>query len=100
MKTEWLLELCTSGDPRDICLKELESLGLSDDNRSKLLNQDEQFRGWVTTMWNPFIIEKCPGDELWRFRSPPSTWENMAGCAGYSIVRCGAIVCSLVTLRN
>lgn len=33
-----------------------------------------------------------PGDEFWRFRSPPRTWPNKVGVAGYALVRAGVPV--------
>ncbi|MCB9118742.1 MAG: hypothetical protein M9936_21115 [Caldilinea sp.] len=33
-----------------------------------------------------------PGDEIWRFATPPETWKAGAGRAGFVIVRDGAIV--------
>lgn len=100
MKTEWLVEQCTSTDPRAIRLKEMAALELSEANKNKLLERSKEFRAWVETKWIPFISEMSPGDELWRFRSPPGSWDRLCGAAGYSIVRDGTIVTLLVTLRN
>ena len=33
-----------------------------------------------------------PGDEIWRFATPPETWKAGAGRAGFAIVRDGEIV--------
>ena len=78
----------------------LSSLDLSNDNKNTLLDRSKQFKEWVASKWEPFIAEVMPGDEVWRFQSPPETWANMAGRAGYSIVRDGTIIRSLVTLLN
>ncbi len=40
------------------------------------------------------------GGELWSFSSPPKTWANMGGRAGYAVVRNGEVVEAIVTLRN
>ena len=100
MMVEWLTEKCQTTDPREIRLQEMASLELSNANKQELLNRSEQFRQWIETKCDPFVAEMAPGDELWRFRSPAHTWANMAGWAGYSIVRDGKILRSLVTLMN
>jgi hypothetical protein len=100
MMREWLIERCDSTDPRDIRLREMDSLGLSKENKRELLDRSEQFRKWVSQKWTPFVAVMQPGDEIWRFRSPGDTWANMCGRAGYSIVRDGEVLRSLVTLMN
>jgi hypothetical protein len=100
MFREWLTDRCESTDPRAIRLREMASLELSDENKQKLLDRSERFRKWVEERWKPFIALMQPGDELWRFCSPDHTWPNLAGRAGYAIVRDGEIVHSLVTLLN
>jgi hypothetical protein len=100
MMIEWLTEKCPTTDAHEIRLHEMASLEVSDAYKQELLNRSEQFRRWVETKWNPFIAEMAPGDELWRFRSPGRTWANLAGRAGYSIVRDGKVIRSLVTLMN
>lgn len=100
MMVEWLKERCTTTDPREIRVQEIASLGLSEATKQKLLNDSEPLKRWIEAKWKPFIAEMMPGDELWKFRSPGTTWANMAGRAGYAIVREGKIVRSLVTLMN
>lgn len=41
-----------------------------------------------------------PGDQLYRFRSPPGTWVNMAGRAGIAVVRDGHVIDLLITSLN
>jgi hypothetical protein len=41
-----------------------------------------------------------PGDEFWWFRSPPRTWPNKVGAAGYALVRAGVPVASFTILRS
>jgi hypothetical protein len=94
------VEQCESKDPRVIRLREMASLELSDENKQKLLDRSEPFRKWVEERWKPFVALMLPGDELWRFRSPAQTWANLAGRAGYAIVRDDEIVHSLITLLN
>jgi hypothetical protein len=100
MFREWLIGRCESTDPRAIRLREMASLQLSDENKQKLLDRSEPFRKWAEERWKPFIALMQPGDELWQFRSPDHTWANLAGRAGYAILRDGEIVHSLVTLLN
>ncbi len=100
MERDWLVEQCNSTDPREIRLREMASLEISDENKQKLLDQSEQFREWAKNEWMPFIELMQPGDELWQFCSPGESWANLAGRAGYAIVRDGEIVHSLVTLLN
>jgi hypothetical protein len=100
MMVEWLTEKCATTDPCEIRLQEMASLELSDANKQEIINRSEQFKLWVETKWNPFIAEMITGDELWKFRSPAHTWANMAGRAGFAIVRGGKILRSLVTLLN
>ena len=100
MMTEWLTDKCSNTDPREIRRQELAVLEMSDANEQELLNRSEQFKRCVETKWNPLIAVMVPGDELWRFRSPAHTWANMAGRAGYRIVREGKLIRSLVTLMN
>lgn len=100
MISEWLTEKCATTDPLELRLQDMASLGLSEADRQKWLESNERFERWIDLRWNPFIAEMIPGDELWRFRSPSLTWANMAGRAGYAIVRNGEVVRSLVTLMN
>jgi hypothetical protein len=72
----------------------------SDANKEKLLDRSEAFEEWTVAKWDPFVAEMLPGDELWRFSSPKETWANFMGRSGYSIVRKGTIVRSLVTMMN
>ena len=41
-----------------------------------------------------------PGDEFWSFRSPPATWPNKVGAAGYALARGGVPVASFTTMRR
>ena len=98
MMREWLVERCDSTDPRDIRLRDMATLELSHEDKQKLLDRSEPFRKWVKERWTPLIALMQPGDELWLFRSPDHTWANLAGRAGYAIVRGGEVIHSLVTL--
>jgi len=40
------------------------------------------------------------GDEIWTFRSPPETWEDLAGRAGVALVRENKMIDAVVTAMN
>ena len=79
---------------------EMAELKLSDDNKRKLADNSTRRKHWDAEKWQPFISDLQAGDEVWRFSSPSESWASMCGCAGYSVVRNGEILRSLVTLRN
>jgi hypothetical protein len=56
--------------------------------------------GYENGNWRFFLSKAQTHDEIWRFTSPAEYWEKMMGRAGYSIVRDGEIVDSIVTLMN
>jgi hypothetical protein len=56
--------------------------------------------GFQNAEWEVLKAEIQPGDELWRFVSPPESWKHLAGSAGVALVRRGAIIRSIVTLMN
>ena len=41
-----------------------------------------------------------PGDEFWWFRSPPGSWPNKVGAAGYALVRAGVPVACFTVMRS
>jgi prevent-host-death family protein len=41
-----------------------------------------------------------PGDEFWSFRSPPPTWAQKLGAAGYALVRDGIPIASFTAMRS
>jgi hypothetical protein len=100
MKNEWLTERCESLTAQDIRLREMAELELSDFNKQKLLERSEHFKQWEATKWLPFIADLLPDDEVWRFHSPPETWANLCGRAGYVVIRDGQIIRTLTTMRN
>lgn len=100
MKTEWLTERCESLDVRDIRLCEMAELELSEENKRKLLERSEQLRHWEIEKWKPFLADLTSDDEVWRFRSPPETWKQFCGCAGYAVVRKSRIIRTLTTMRS
>jgi hypothetical protein len=56
--------------------------------------------GFDNGRWRELITQMQDGDELWEYTSPAETWANMAGRAGYALVREGKIVGQITTLMN
>jgi hypothetical protein len=50
--------------------------------------------------WEELKSSMQPDDELWRFCSPPESWQYLAGRAGVALVRNRTIVSAIVTLLN
>jgi hypothetical protein len=54
--------------------------------------------------WKPndqrYASQMKDGDELWTWASPQSTWEDLAGRAGFAIVRDGEPVEYWMTIMN
>lgn len=50
--------------------------------------------------WQELVSGMRPGDELWEYRSPPDSWDALAGCAGYALVRDGEVIDDIVTVMN
>jgi hypothetical protein len=99
MIRDWLVERCESTDWLDVAKADAPSLGLSAEQAYGIL-QRRNFGSWVDAQWKPFIAMMQPGDELWRFRSPDDTWDDLAGSAGYAIMREGKVIHAMVTMRS
>ena len=56
--------------------------------------------GYINVKWEALKAEMHPGDELYAFRSPPESWQALAGRMGYALVRDGRVVREVVTLLN
>ena len=56
--------------------------------------------GFLNTAWTKLKAQMQPGDELWEFHSGKESFAKSAGRAGYSIVRNGVIVASLIVRMN
>ena len=56
--------------------------------------------GFQYKEWLAFKKKIQDGDEIWKFSSPPETWEHLRGRAGICIVRDNKIVAHIVTLMN
>lgn len=56
--------------------------------------------GHINDRWKELLAEMQPDDELWEFRSPPETWQHLAGRAGFAVIRKGEVVAVLTTMMN
>jgi hypothetical protein len=54
----------------------------------------------IRMAWQALKRRASPGDELWAFVNPSSTWRKLGKCSGYAVVRDGEVVESIVTLRQ
>lgn len=56
--------------------------------------------GYVGGSWKDLLSKRQPGDELWSYSSDAESWENLAGRAGYALVREGAVIAKVETVMN
>ena len=56
--------------------------------------------GRHNALWRAFLAKMQSGDELWTFVSDEESWRNLAGRAGYAIVRNGEIVDEFITMLS
>ncbi len=48
-----------------------------------------------------FVSKIGPDEEVWSFASPPASWANLMGRAGFAVTSSsGVVACSLVTVLN
>jgi hypothetical protein len=50
--------------------------------------------------WIKLKSQMVEGDDIRAFSAPADYWENLAGRAGYALVRDGKVVASIVTIMN
>lgn len=50
--------------------------------------------------WEALKSQMEEGDEIRAFKSPSESWENLAGRAGYALVRDGRAIAGFITLMN
>jgi hypothetical protein len=98
IQESWLRQQLDTTDVEQLARRELMSLGLSDADLRAALSSGPS-PGWLEN-WRKFIGQMVEGDELWSFESPPETWHNLAGRAGYALVRSGRVVDSIVSRRS
>ncbi len=89
MKKEWLIKRTTT--------EEAEHAHLVTSSR---LGPDPVPFGYQNDRWRELKSRMEAGDELWEFSSPEESWKNLAGRAGFCVVRNGKIVDFLVTIMN
>jgi hypothetical protein len=68
--------------------------------RDERLGLDPVPFGFQNARWQALQAQVMEGDELWEYSSPPWTWSNMAGRAGYALVRGGKVVGEICTRMN
>lgn len=39
-------------------------------------------------------------DEIWKFSSPPDSWQLLCGRSGYALVRNGVVIDTFITMMN
>jgi hypothetical protein len=95
MEKEWLQEKLTVEDIEQSSLKELESY------RKDWIGTDKYKPfGMNNDRWEAMKSMAQPGDEFWSFCSEPLSWSMLCGRAGYSLVRNGEIIHSIITAMN
>ena len=50
--------------------------------------------------WKELKSQMKEGDEIRAFSSPKDYWENLAGRAGYALVREGKAIAGIITMMN
>jgi hypothetical protein len=56
--------------------------------------------GFGNAEWLSFKSKIRPGDKILDFSSSAHSWQNLAGRAGYILVRGGKVIDTLVTIMN
>jgi hypothetical protein len=56
--------------------------------------------GFINADWKELLDQMQEGDELWEFKSPPETWENLMGRKGIALIRNCQVIAYIVTLMN
>lgn len=88
-----------------------EKLTVEDIEKTSLKNLAEARPDWVgTDKYKPFGMGNDrwetikgiakPNDEFWSFRSDSLSWGSLCGRAGYSLVRDGKIIHSIITIMS
>ena len=90
---EWLQEKLSVADA------EAAHPGINDDRVARFPDAAKAF-GFQHREWEEFKAAMLPGDELWAFASPAELWEDLAGRAGFALVRDGVPIKIIVTVMN
>ena len=70
------------------------------DDRSNYVPQLRKPFGFLNARWEKLKARVQAGDEIWTFRSPPETWQDLAGRAGVALVRDNKVIDAVVTIMN
>jgi len=93
---EWLVEKIDTTDYETLMRRDLASEGLAEEQIDRIVGS----RPGAPEEWEDFVRKMGDADELWRFRSPPETWQELAGREGFAIVRAGRPVAHYVTCMS
>lgn len=78
-------------------LKTIEANNLVSDDR---LGPVPVVFGFQNEEWLRLKSQMLTGDILQEFKSPPDTWERLAGRQGFALVRDGKVIDTIVTMLN
>jgi hypothetical protein len=70
------------------------------DDRTNYVPELRKPFGFLNAQWEKLKALVQTGDEIWTFRSPPETWQDLAGSAGVALVRKNKVIDAVVTARN
>jgi len=70
------------------------------DDRTKHVPELRKPFGFLNARWEELKARMQMGDEIWTFRSPPETWQDLAGSAGVALVRENRVIDAVVTAMN
>jgi hypothetical protein len=73
--------------------------GVNDERVQRMPEIAKPF-GFLNSQWEALKAEMQSGDELWTFRSPDQSWQDLGGRAGVVLVRDGIPIKALVTVMN
>ena len=79
---------------RKITVEEAEKLNMADVDGHKIAF------GYSNNQWVNLCEEMKKGDELYVFRTPDESWDNLAGREGIALVRKGKIVAEIITIMS
>lgn len=98
IRPDWLVEELPSFQLEEAARYELARWELVDAGPAQVEEFVAGIKPKFRTEWQKFISAALPGDSLWAFRSPRETWNDLAGRAGFAIVRNGKPVAALMTM--
>lgn len=56
--------------------------------------------GFMHSAWLQLLVQLQLGDELWEFRSPPTSWQHLCGREGLVLLRRGKVVAHVLNGMN